>query len=213
MGAHTQEQLRNLGVPTGRDRTLADLRQKRADADAMKPRVVEGEIRSGAAVKDLLQRMQDNGQIIDRTVEGGSFITVLHHPTLVAAVSPFVDNTTSAVSDTASTTSTLVTSQAILLPVVLADGIWSILSMFDVNLKHSATGNAKLGLDLDGIENISGTHVGISATDWDRRTHTLLSTNIQGSQTVNIRGKFRAETAGTVSATGPRLIVHAWRTE
>ncbi len=213
MAAHMAEQLRALGVPTGKERTLSDLRQRRADDEAFKPRLVEGNLMDGTGLKALLQREEDNGRIIDRTVEGEDFGRVLYHPILVSPVTPFVDQFATVGSTTASTTSTVTTSQAILLPVVLASGIWSILVVFDVNLKHSASGNARLGLDLDGVETVGGVHVGISATAWDRRCHTLISTDLQGDQTVNVRGKFRPDNAGTVSATGPRLIVHVWRTE
>ena len=71
LAAHGQEIMRTLGVPTGRDRTLEAIRQRRANAAPPVP-VVEGEVRSGQATTSLLRQLADRGIIEDRTVEGGS---------------------------------------------------------------------------------------------------------------------------------------------
>lgn len=210
--AHLQEQLRILGIPSGKDRTLAAQRLARRDTSAGEPRVVQGNIADGTALRALLGRLQDQGRIIDQTEEGGDYGRTLYNPTLVNANSPDFRVKTQGTSDTASTTNTGpsgATVSAMTDLITLGVGKWAIAVLGSIHLANSAGGSVDISTEIDGVEGTIRTFSSVGTAGERCEAHSEVINEVdwlQGEQDVNVRVRFRSTTAGTTSAKNPRLL-------
>lgn len=211
--ATVQEELRQSGVGSARDRVLAEARLKKANADAAKRRVVDGEIESGDAVEQILALLDELGMVKNRARRGGRFGYQLVHPAIVNANSPVIRAHGRTSSDTASTTNTGSTVVSISGTIALPYGKWYLLALFSVLLRHSAGGSTRLGIEADGTESLAGAVASVPASSSERVSMPLLTPNVVGGRDVTVKGRYRSEASGTTSAKNPELLLIAWRFE
>lgn len=213
LNAHTLQTLRSLGVPSGKERTLADDRARRIDPSADKPKAVTGNVNDGTALESLITTLVRQGRALDQTERGGRYGDVLYHTTLVAPVTPIFQQLPQVSSDTASTTNTVSTVVACTMDIVLPDGVaWSLLASGSVELMRGTAGSSRMSIEFDATESLSGAFT-VSTTSWDRKAYGFLHQNVLGGQTVAARVRYRCESSGTTNAQNPHLIVYAWRVE
>lgn len=216
LNAHNQFVLQSMGVPSGRDRTLVAERIRKTDPTANKPKVVEGEIDSLTALENLLEHLHTRGVIINKTVRGGSFGVEQKNAILVNPNSPIPLMVTQGSSDTASTTNTASTVAAMSTALTLAPGKWAVIVIVGIILSHSAGGTVGISAEIEGMEGTvrlvstvpttgarcEANIAKVAEADW-----------IQGEQVLNLRARFRSNTAGTTSAKNPSIIGIAYRME
>jgi hypothetical protein len=213
--AHNAVTLNLLGVPSGKDRTLADQRARRADPGSDRPKVVTGNIDDGTVFNDLLNVLQQRNIIVNKAERGGQFGVEQRNAMLVNADSPLFLFYSQGTSDTASTTndSTDPSVAAASNAITLGVGKWAVIALASVHLSHSTGGTVAVFAEIEGDENgnlvSAATAPGLRAyahnsiideADW-----------LDGEQTLNIRARYRGETAGTTSAKNPAILCIAKR--
>jgi hypothetical protein len=218
LDGHNQQTLKNLGIPTGKERTLADQRLRKADPSAGKPKTVIGNIDDGTALQNVLNILGLRGDIVDQTVRGGRFGDQINNAMLPNADSPIFRFYTLGSSDTASTTnvSPAATVSAITIPIDLGVGKWAVVAFGSVHLSHSAGGGVEVAVEIEGTVGTVRTVSSVGTTGVRCEAH-LSKTDevdwVQGEQTLNCRTRFRSSTAGTTSAKNPVVVVFAKRME
>jgi hypothetical protein len=203
--AHNAVTLNLLGVPTGKDRSIADQRARLAEPGSDRPKVVTGNIDDGTVFNDLLNVLQQRNIIVNKAERGGQFGVEHRNAMLVNADSPLFLFYSQGTSDDPSTTSTTTTAPAASNALILGTGKWAVVVIAAVHLSHSTGGSVAVFAEIEGMENGNtvasvGTagmqcfaHISkVAEVDW-----------IQGEQTLNIRARFRSSTAGTTSAKNP----------
>lgn len=206
------EEMRLHGMETPRDRALAIQRQKRADADAATPAIIDGEIDSQTAFEQILTYLERRGLIINKTTRGGRFGDQLNNPTFINANSPLFTVKTQGTSDTASTTNTGSTVAAMDDLIVMPDGKWSVLVLGGINLGHSTGGTVGISTEIEGVEGTVRLVASVASTGQMCFAHSD-AVNIQGAQDLNLRVRFRSNTSGTTTAKNPVLVTIIRRTE
>ena len=123
--------------------------------------------------------------------------------------SPFIHTEAQSASDAASTTNTATYSEALVDPITLPAGTWTVYAIGSVALTHSAGGTANMLIDING-DNGTARAVAAHATVHQH----IASEHILSSQsgTINVKVKFKSSTAGTTAARNPWLLVMAKRT-
>lgn len=216
LNAHNLEVLRLQGVPSGKERTLADAQARKADHTADKPKKVTGGTDSGTALENLLKVLDVQGVIHNQTERGGRFGDQIHNATLVNANSPDFRVKTQGSSDTASTTNTVNTVVAMEDVIVLPSGKWAVAVMGSVHLAHSTGGSVDITTQIDTVEGTARTFSSVGTAGARCEAHSEIINEvdwIQGEQTLTVRVRFRCVTAGTTSAKNPRLFTIVRRME
>lgn len=213
MNGILQEELRHHGVPSGRDRSLEAARQKRADAAALKPRVVEGNIKDGTALKSFLQREQDKGNVIDETQEGGSYGDESRHPVLINTNEPGLRDLSQSAADTTSTTNLLTTVSLLSLTYTLPDGKWDVRAKGSTGATHSSNGSSAVSIEIDSNEGTVRTYTTMPSSGGTRMVASHNVDDVVGGRDITVRVRGRSETSGTTSFRNPELRVTAKRVE
>lgn len=212
--AHQVETLRSLGVPSGRDRTLAELRARRAGPGDEAPRAVYGQWADGTAGQALLAALAERGDVEDHTTYGDPGFQTLYAPKLVDADSPLFRVWSQAGADTASTTGTVSTVGAMSEVISLGEGLWDLFVCGEVNLKHSANATSAVALVIDLV--LAELHLipTLSSTVWTRVVVAEAQpVRVEGERDVPLWLDYRSNSAGTTSAGNPILQVVARRVE
>lgn len=216
LDGHTQQTLKNLGVPSARERALADQRARKADPDADKPRKVSGNVDDGTYLENLSDILHRRGMIDAKPERGGHYGDQLHNSTLVNANSPIFLVAAEGNADTASTTNTVNTVSAQTLSLDLGVGKWAVSVLGSVQLSHSSGGTVAVSAEINSIEGTARL-VSSAAAPGIRCTAHLNQVDevnwIQGEQTINCRIRYRSNSSGTTSAANPQLFVIARRME
>lgn len=205
--AHNAVTLNLLGVPTGKDRSIADQRARLADPGSDRPKIVTGNLDDGTWANDLLNVLQGRGIIVNKAVRGGQFGVEQRNAMLVNADSPLFLFYTQGTSDTASTTNTGSSVVAASNALTLGVGKWAVIAMASVHLSHSSGGTVAVFAEIEGDENgnlvASAASPGLSC----HAHHSLIDEAdwLQGEQTLNIRARYRSNTVGTTSAKNPAI--------
>jgi len=213
---HTAVTLQLLGVPTGKDRTVADNRARLAEPGSDKPKTVTGNIDDGTVFNDLLNVLQARNIIVNKAERGGSFGGQLHNAALVNADSPVSLVQAEGSADTASTTNTGSTVSAITMVLDLGVGKWAVSAMGSVILTHSAGATVAVSIEIDTDEGTARTVTSAAAPGVRAFAHLNRVDEInwiQGEQTINVRVRYRSDTAGTTSAKNPQIMALAKRME
>jgi hypothetical protein len=211
--AHNAVTLNLLGVPSGKDRSIADQRARLAEPGSDRPKAVTGNIDDGTVFNDLLNVLQQRNIIVNKAERGGQFGVEHRNAMLVNADSPLFLFYTQGTSDTASTTNTVTSVAAASNALILGVGKWAVIALASVHLSHSTGGTVAVFAEIEGDENgnlvAAATAPGLRAyahnslvdeADW-----------LDGEQTLNIRARYRCETAGTTSAKNPSIMCVAKR--
>jgi hypothetical protein len=211
--AHNAVTLQLLGIPSGKDRTIADQRARRADPGSDRPKVVTGNLDDGTWANDLLNVLQARNIIVNKAERGGQFGVEHRNAMLVNADSPLFLFYTQGTSDTASTTNTVTSVAAAANSITLGVGKWAVIVIAGVHLSHSTGGTVAVFAEIEGDENgnlvAAATTPGLTCF----AHHSLIDEAdwIDGEQTLNIRARYRSNTAGTTSARSPSIIAIAKR--
>jgi hypothetical protein len=213
--AHYNETLRILGVPTGKDRSIADQRARLAEPGSDKPKAVSGNIDDGTVFNDLLNVLEARNIITNKAVRGGAFGVEHRNAMLVNADSPLLLFVTQSASDTASTTNTATTVVAAATALTLGPGKWAVTVLVGMILAHSTSSTVGISAEIEGNEGTVRTVTNATATSGVRCEANISLTAevnwLQGEQTLNLRARFRSSTAGTTSARNPSIIGYAKR--
>lgn len=218
LNGHTQEVLRILGVPSGKDRTLADQRAKKVDPTAGKPKVLEGNVDDGTLAMNLANLLHSQGTIVNKGVRGGRFGDELKNVTLVNANSPLHLFYTQGASDTASTTNVAPAATVVAASnaVTLGVGKWAVIALASIVLSHSTGATVGVSAEIEGVEGTLRQVATAAAPGVRCEAHLSLVDEadwIQGEQTLNVRARFQSVTAGTTSAKNPSISIVAKRME
>lgn len=214
--AHSAVTLQLLGVPSGRDRTLADQRARMAEPGSDRPKDVTGNLDDGTWANDLLNVLQGRGIVVNKAVRGGQFGQQLHNAALVNADSPIVQFYAQSSSDGPPTTNTATTVSAATESVILGVGKWAVILIVTIGLSHSTSGTVAVSAEIEGNEGTARTYSAAATPGVRAFAHLSLvdeSDWIDGEQTLNVRARFRSDTAGTTTAKNPALICVAKRME
>lgn len=213
---HTHATLRSLGIASAKDRTLADQRQRKADPAADKPKKVGGNIDDGTFVETLADILHRQGLIVNQGVRGGAYGVEQKNAVLVNPNSPILFFYTQSGSDTATTTNTATTVVAASNAITLGVGKWAVIAAAIVGLSHSTSGTVAVTAEIEGVEGTARTYSAAAAPGVSAKAHISKVDEadwIQGEQTLNIRARFRSDTAGTTTAKNPMILAAAWRME
>jgi hypothetical protein len=212
---HNAVSLQLLGIPSGKDRSIADQRARRADPGSDRPKVVTGNIDDGTVFNDLLNVLQQRNVIINKAERGGQFGVEHRNAMIVNADSPLFLFYSQATSDTASTTNTGSTVVAASNALALGVGKWAVIAMASVVLSHSTSGAVQVSAQIEGDEGTARTVTNATVTTGVRCEAHISRVDeadwIDGEQTLNIRARFCSSTAGTTSARNPTIYCIAKR--
>jgi hypothetical protein len=216
LDGHNQQTLKNLGIPTARERALADQRARKADPSADKPKKVAGNIDDGTYLESLGDILHRQGVIDNKPERGGHYGDQLHNSTLVNANSPIFLVAAEGNADTASTTNTVNTVAAQTLSLDLGVGKWAVSVLGSVVLTHDSGGTVAVSVEINSVEGTARL-VSSAAAPGVRCAAHLNQVDevnwIQGEQTINCRLRYRCNSSGTTSAKNPELFVLARRME
>jgi hypothetical protein len=213
--AHYHETLRILGVPSGKDRSIADQRARLAEPGSDKPKAVTGNIDDGTVFNDLLNVLQQRNIIVNKAERGGQFGIEHRNAMLVNADSPLLLFVTQSTSDTASTTNTGSTVLAAETALTLGTGKWAVTVLVGMVLAHSTSGTVAISAEIEGNEGTVRTVTTAAVTTGVRCEANISLTAeadwLQGEQLLHLRARFRSQTSGTTSARNPSIIGYAKR--
>jgi hypothetical protein len=212
--AHNAVTMQLLGVPTGKDRTLADQRARRADPGSDRPKVVTGNIDDGTVFNDLLNVLQQRNIIVNKAERGGQFGVEHRNAMVVNADSPIFLFYTQSSSDTAPTTNTVTFVQAAGNAIILGIGKWAVIAMGLVDLSHSTGGTVAALTQIEANDGSTRTYSSAATPGVTVKSHISLVDEadwLDGEQTLNVRVMFRSDTAGTTTAKNPAILVAAKR--
>ena len=212
--AHNAVTLQLLGVPTGKDRSIADQRARRSEPGSDRPKTVTGNIDDGTVFNDLLNVLQQRNIIVNKAERGGRFGEQLHNAALVNADSPIFRFYTLGTSDTPSTTNTATTVSAITNTIALGVGKWSVVCFASIHLSHSTGGSVQVEAEVEGTTGTTRVVSSVGTGGVRCEAHLSLVDEadwVTGEQTLNVRARFCSSTAGTTSAKNPVVIAFAKR--
>jgi hypothetical protein len=212
--AHNAVTLQLLGVPTGKDRSIADQRARLAEPGSDRPKVVTGNIDDGTVFNDLLNVLQQRNIIVNKAERGGQFGVEHRNAMLVNADSPLFLFNSQGTSDTASTTNTGSTVVAFSTGITLGVGKWAIIAIASIILGHSTGGTVGVSAEIEGDEGTIRLVSTVPSTGQRCEAHIARTDEadwLDGEQLLNIRARFRSNTAGTTSAKNPTIYCIAKR--
>lgn len=124
---------------------------------------------------------------------------------------PITFMSTFSVPTVSSTTDTVNYQEALTGDITLTAGTWTISAMGGSNLKHSASGEVNLVIEIDGVIDVART-VNLASAEYLWIIDEHEATGIAGNQDVTVRVLYKSSDAGTTSARNPALLVIAKRT-
>lgn len=210
---HAQESLRLQGIPTARERQLAQERSRRADPLPEKPRDVTGNIDDGTLLEDLMHTLEAQGRVRNKSERGGQHGLTYHHPILVAPNIPPNKPLTQASADTTSTTNTGSTVAAMSIDIALDIGKWTVWAIGGVSLTHSSGGSSAVTVQIDGVEGDANVVNGVPSSGGKYLWADHTEVDVEGEQTITVRVRYRSNSSGTTAAQNPAILVGAWRSE